>query len=404
MRVTKIETVRLSEHPRLVWVQVHTDEGITGTGESYDKAGVIARAVHDVHADILLGQDPTRIEYLWDRMFSVCNYHGYAGAEFRAASALDLALWDIVGKIAGQPLYRILGGATRDRLRLYNTCISWGSYRDRERFLSEPGPLAQELLAEGITGIKVWPFDAYSAPTLGQEISREGLKFGVGVVAAIREAVGDAMDIAVEMHACWNLPSAIRIARALEPYDVMWIEEPMIPDNVEAYKALRAATRVPICESERLFTRFGFRAMIESGALDVVMPDIVWTGGITEMRKIASHAATYLLPLAPHNAGGPITHLANVHVAATLPNFKILESVRAFYRGWFPDVVDAPPVVEAGHALLPEGPGLGANLLPDVRERPDAEIEASEAGHGLIFAATGDPWASSPGDPTQPET
>jgi len=116
------------------------------------------------------------------------------------------------------------------------------------------------------------------------------------------------------------------------------------------------------------------------------------------MRKIASHAATYLLPIAPHNAGGPFTHLANVHVAATLPNFKILESVRAFYRGWFPDVVDAPPVIEAGYALLPEGPGLGANLLPEVRERPDAEIEASDAGHGLIFASAGDPWASSPGD------
>lgn len=398
MRITKIETVRLSEHPRLVWVLIHTDVGIVGLGESYDKAGPIMRAVHDIYADILIGQDPTRIEYLWDRMFSVANFHGYAGAEFRAASAIDIALWDILGQLAGLPLYQLLGGATRDRLRLYNTCISWGNYRDRERFLDNPAALARELHAEGILAMKVWPFDEFSAPTLGQEISREGLKFGVGVIAAIRDALGDRMDIAVEMHACWNLPTAIRIARALEPYDVLWIEEPMIPDNIEAYTHLRAATRVPICESERLFTRFGFRQMIERGVTDVIMPDIVWTGGITEMRKIASHAATYLLPIAPHNAGGPVTHLANVHVAATLPNFKILESVRAFYRGWFPDIVDFPPVIENGHALLPDGTGLGAKLLPDVWERPDAEIVVSESGHGQIFASSGDPWASSPGD------
>src|SRR5579883_1888327 len=334
-KITTVETLRHPEHRLLLWVRIGCDAGLTGLGETFHAPDAVECIIHGVLAEILLGQDPTRIELLWHHMFKTLHYAGHAGAELRAISAVDIALWDLLGKLTDQPLYVLLGGACRDRIPTYNTCASFGPYRDYERFQDEPGALARELRDSGIRAMKIWPFDVLAVDSLGQRITPAQLERGVSRLAAIRQAVGDDMEVAIEGHCQWNLPSAIRIAQALEPYRPMWLEELMPPDNAEATRALRAATRTPLVTSERLMTRFGFRPVIEGLAADILMLDLDWAGGLTEARKIAALGTTYQLPIAPHNPGGPVSHLTTAHFCASVYPLFLMESVRAFYLTWF---------------------------------------------------------------------
>ena len=397
MKITKIETLRLGEHPRLLWVQIHTDDGLVGLGETFYVPGAVAAVIHDVAAPMLLGQDPLEIERHWHTLFHITNYYGYAGAEMRAISALDIALWDIAGQALGQPVYNLLGGRVRDRIRTYNTCASYGAIDDYTAFHEHADDLAQALLREGITAMKIWPFDQFAAVprlaapdtrlsqhvpqdyyTVGQHISPEQLQRGLEPVKQIRQAVGDRMEIAIELHARWNLPSAIRIARALEPYDLFWFEEALTPDPVDDLARLVQETRVPICVSERLFTRYAFRQVLERKAAHVVMPDIIWTGGISEGKKIATMAEAYHLPIAPHDCTGPVNVFACLHLCASSPNTLIMESVRAFYRGYYDEIVEPNLDVREGHIHFPTTPGLGTRLRPEVFQRPDALVQTSE--------------------------
>jgi L-alanine-DL-glutamate epimerase-like enolase superfamily enzyme len=401
-RIQRIDTIRLGEHPRTLWVQVFTDDGLVGLGETYYVPGAVASVIHDTAAPHLVGQNPFDLERAWTTLFQETNFYGYAGAEMRAISALDIALWDIVGQACGQPIYNLLGGRVRDRIRTYNTCASYGDLRDYEAFHERPDQLAESLLAEGITAMKIWPFDVFarrpsaqeaehqgrrqgtvgSARTLvgmadGQYISPEELDRGVESVRRIRRAVGSRMEIAIEMHAMWNFPSAVRIGRALEHYDPMWMEEAMTPDPVDDLARLAREVRIPLCISERLFTRYAFRRVLELGAAQIVMPDIIWTGGISEGKKIATMAEAYHLPIAPHDCTGPVNVFACLHLCAAAPNAQFMETVRAFYRGYYADIVDPNIEVRDGHVSFPEGPGLGTQLRPEVRQRADATIQSS---------------------------
>jgi L-alanine-DL-glutamate epimerase-like enolase superfamily enzyme len=393
MRITAVETLIAPDHPFAMWVRIHTDEDEIGLGESVARPQTMAKAVHSVLAPILLGQDPTRIEMLWQRMFTAINYHGAGGAEMRALSAVDIALWDLLGKITNLPVYALLGGACRDRIPIYNTCGDYGLIRDHERFLSDPAGLAQDLLNDGIRIMKIWPFDDLATPSNGQYISLETLERGVSAVRQIREAVGDRMEIAVEGHCLWNLPSAIRIAHVLEPYRPIWIEDMIWPDNIEAIRQLRAATTVPVITSERLVTRFAFRQVMEREAADIVMPDLAWTGGFTEGQKIAAMASVYQLPIAPHNCGGPVSNLVTAHFCAHIYNLYVMETVRAFYRGFFDELLTFNLVPEAGSFPLPPGPGLGTDLRPELLARSDLWREVSDQPPDRVPAhAIGDPW------------
>jgi L-alanine-DL-glutamate epimerase-like enolase superfamily enzyme len=395
MKITAIETLNAPEHPLSLWVRIHTDEGLVGLGESVAAPRAIAKVVHDRLAGILLGQDPTRIEQLWHWMFRAINYHGAGGSEMRALSAVDIALWDLLGKITHQPVYVLLGGASRDRIPIYNTCGAYGAIRDHELFLHDPARLARELLEAGIHIMKIWPFDQYAAPTEGQYIAPHDLAAGVDVVRQIREAVGDEMEIAIEGHSLWNLPSALRIARALEPYRPLWLEDMMWPDNIEAIRQLRQATSIPITTSERLFGRFAFRQVMERNAGDVVMPDLAWTGGFSEARKIAAMASVYQLPIAPHNCGGPVSHLVTAHFCAHIYNLYVMETVRAFYCGFFGDLLTVNLIPVDGTLPLPPGPGLGTELQPEVLARQDLLREVSDQLPEQVPAhATGDPWTT----------
>jgi len=415
MRITKVETVwfqalpeaRWREQnassrqalPNNVWVQIHTDDGLIGLGETYYLPRAVAAVIHDVLAPLLIGRDPMDIENHWNNMFSLVNFCGFAGSEMRAISAVDIALWDLVGQHVGQPIYNLLGGRSRDRIAVYNTCVGFGKYDDLEAWShGRAGELAQSLLGQGIKAMKVWPFDQFgptlsgpsklgepytvwgattAAGVLGHSISNEDLKRGVAIVQDIRSAVGDRMAVAIEGHARWDLPSSIRIARALEPYDIYWLEEIMPPDNVDAFVRLKSATTIPICQSERVFTRFNYRPWLEKGALDIVMPDFTWGGGITEGRKICSQADTYFLPVTSHDTIGPVALWAAAHLMLHIPNALIMETVRGYVEGWYDEVLaDRIPIAD-GHLSLPAKPGLGTRLRDGFMARPNARIEVT---------------------------
>lgn len=375
MRITAIETIHLARGITVhagpiqwLWVRLHTDTGLTGLGETYPHPEAEKAVVERSLAPVLLGRDPLQIDRLWADMFQAISYSGWGGAEMRAISAVDLALWDLAGKVAGQPVYQLLGGASRESIRVYNTCY------DHVDFLREPVRLARELAQSGIRAMKIWPFDPIAAETRGQYITADQMRQGIEPLRLIREEFGDSMDVAMEFHGYWNLPCAIRIAQALEPYSPLWLEEMLPQDNLAAYRELAQATRLPLCLSERLMTRWGFRELLENRAARIIMPDICWCGGISEARKIAVLAETQYLPVAPHNCGGPVLHMASAHLAANVTNLYILETVRRHYLEEYVGIVTNRLPVVGGVIPLPPGPGLGVELHPDVLERTDLTI------------------------------
>jgi galactonate dehydratase len=375
MRITSIETIHLGKGITVhtgpiqwLWVRVHTDEGLVGLGETYPSPESEKAVVRRL-APLLLGRNPLEIDRLWADMFLTVASSGWAGAEIRAISALDIALWDLAGKALGAPLFQLLGGASRPSIRIYNTCY------DRVDFLTEPVRLARELMDSGIPAMKIWPFDSIARENGGNYITADQLRQGLEPLRQIREEFGDAMDVAMEFHGFWNLPCAIRIAKALEPYQPMWLEEMLPQDNVESYRTLSASTELPLCLSERLMTRWGFRELLQSDTARVIMPDICWCGGISEARKIAAMAETFYLPVAPHNCGGPILHFASAHLAANLTNLYILETVRRNYLEEYRGIVTADLTPQNGELPLPPGPGLGVELDPAVFRRPDVTVE-----------------------------
>lgn len=375
MRITSIETIHLARgiivHAgpiQWLWVRIHTDEGLVGLGETYPSPESEKAVVRRL-ASVLLGRNPLELDRLWADMFRSVSYSGWAGAEIRAISALDIALWDLAGKVLGAPIYQLLGGPSRTSIRIYDTCY------DHVDFLTEPVRLAQELMDSKICAMKIWPFDAVARETGGNYITSDQMQRGLAPIRQIKEAFGDAMNVAMEFHGFWSLPCAIQIAKELEPYKPMWLEEILPQDNIGAYRELASATSLPLCLSERLMTRWGFRELLENRAARIIMPDISWCGGISEAKRISTMAETYYLPVAPHNCGGPILHFASAHLAANLTNLHILETVRRHYLDDYRGIVTTDLIPRAGELPLPPGPGLGVELDPAVFKRPDVSVE-----------------------------
>ena len=243
-------------------------------------------------------------------------------------------------------------------------------FDDLNDFLTRADDLAESLLAEGITAMKIWPFDSAAEKTRGHYISAEDLKTALQPFEKIRKRVGDRIDIMVEFHSLWQLLPAITIARALAPFQTFWHEDPIKMDSLGSLKRYADASPAPVCASETLGSRWAFRDLLETGAAGVVMLDIAWCGGLSEARKIAAMAEAWHLPVAPHDCTGPIVFAASTHLALNATNALVQESVRAFYKGWYPQVVSGVPVVEngfvtvAGHARarLPVAGRLGEAL------------------------------------------
>ncbi len=384
MRISKIETIRVNERPNLLWLHVHTDEGITGLGETFFGAGAVEAYIHETLAPLVIGEDPLRIEYLARKVEGYLGWRS-TGAEARGNSAFDIALWDLWGKSTGQPVAQLLGGFTRDSIRTYNTCAgndyikknegqttkNYGlgaddRYDDLNGFLNRADDLAQSLLEEGITAMKIWPFDAAAEANEGSHISAEELKLALSPFEKIRRAVGDQMDIMVEFHSMWQLTPAIRIARALQPYQTYWHEDPIRMDNFAALSRYAQESPAPVCASETLNGIGAFRDLLAAQAAGVVMLDLSWCGGLTAARKIAAMAEAEKLPVAPHDCSGPVVLAASTHLSLSAPNALIQESVRAFYKGWYAEIVTGLPEVKNGQISVSRSPGLGMELIPDL--------------------------------------
>jgi L-alanine-DL-glutamate epimerase-like enolase superfamily enzyme len=398
VKVTALETLRLDDYPALVWLRVHTDEGVTGLGETCLGVQAVEAQLHEAVAPKLLGADPLQIDRVSRLLADDIVGIGGTGVATRANSAVDLALWDVLGQVCGQPVYQLLGGASRDRVPVYNTCAgaSYGSTSanvDRAGNLAGPGrdgpmddlaastqapaELAQSLLDEGITGMKIWPLDEFAVAGGGRDISTADLRRGLAPLAKIRDAVGDSMRIMLELHALWEPTAAAKIARAAEEYDPYWIEDPTKADDFAALARLAERTPVPLMLGETLGTRIDFRRLFESGAAGAVMFDPGWVGGISEARKIGAMAEAYRLTVSPHDCTGPVVLAAGVHLSANLTNGLFQEVVRAFYRGWYPEVVDGLPALADGAIAPSAAPGLGVSLRPGLESRPDAHVRVT---------------------------
>jgi galactonate dehydratase len=391
VRITRLETVRPARQPNVLLVQLHTDDGLTGLGESFLGAGAVEAYLHETVATALAGLDDPSPEAAARLLAPYAGYQG-AGVETRGNGAVDLALWDLLGKRAGLPVVELLGGKLRERIGIYNTCAgsgyissssrqesaNWGRsedrpYEDLEAFLTDPGRLAGELIADGIHAMKIWPFDQAAERTGGTDISRDDLARGVALVEQIREAVGDDMEIMIELHGLWNRRGANAICDALVPYRPYWVEDPLRVDAVDALGRLAADVDVPLAGGETCVGRRGFLPLLQGGALDVAIVDVQWTGGITEARKVASLADAYGVPIAPHDCTGPVSFAACVHLILSQPNGLIQETVRAFIRTWYAELVTGLPVIEDGTISLTAAPGLGVELAEALATGADVE-------------------------------
>jgi L-alanine-DL-glutamate epimerase-like enolase superfamily enzyme len=400
MRVTAIETIHVGAYPNITFVEVHTDEGLIGLGETLRTPKTVAAQIHETVAPYLLGKDPLTIDAHSSVLLN--PYLGFAStsAEIRAASAVDIALWDLSGKALGRPVYELLGGLTREKIRVYNTCAGYaynqaggtrrvvtadrcderaaGPYDDQVAFTRQPAELAQSLLDMGITAMKIWPFDPFAIASDGRDISAQDLKTGLEPFRKIRAAVGNGIDIMCEFHSLWNLPTAVRIAETLAEYNVYWSEDPIKMVDLDALADYRRRVRIPVCASETLATRHTFRDLLAKQAVDYVMFDLGWCGGLSEAKQIAAMAEASLRPIAPHDCTGPVVLIASLHLALNAPNALFQEVVRAYYTGWYKELVTDLPRIENGEAYAMSGPGLGTALLPDLKRRPDVVVERSE--------------------------
>ena len=396
MQINELATLRLDEFPNLFWLLVRTDEGVTGLGETCIGAQAVEAWIHETAAPLVLGADPRQRERLNQLLQGYVGWRG-SGVEIRGLSAFDIALWDIAGKATNQPVHDLLGGRTRAAIRTYNTCAgyryiraasgqnsaNWGTdtttgpYEDLDAFLHRPAELAHSLLEQGITAMKIWPLDRYAEDSGGLDISPADLERGLEPFAQIRAAVGTRMDIMLECHGLWGLPAARKVATALAQYQPYWIEDPLRADSVAKLAEFRRHTNIPVCASETLAGVWGFRDLLDAGATDYVMFDIAWMGGLTQALKVAALAQAHALPIAPHDCTGPVTYTASTHLSVSAPNAVLQESVRAFYDGWYPEVVTALPQVTAGMVSPPAGAGLGLELQPDIHKRPDATYRIS---------------------------
>ena len=350
MKITDVKTAEARYH----YVRVYTDEGLYGTGEiSHVDAGW--RGTVETMKGLLIGKDPLDVDALFEhvrrkRLF----FGGTGGLVISVLSGIEIALWDLAGKALNVPVYRLLGGKFRDRVRLYVDSAR-SDYKQR----------AAEVREKGFDAIKFDLDDANNPHKLDQwnwSVTPDELGLIVDQAAQIREAVGPHMDLAIDLHGQYDGYAGMKIAQGLEPFNLLWLEEPVPPGNVDAMRRIKESTRTPICAGENRYLRYEFRELFEKQAVDIIMPDISKCGGLSECRKIANMAEIYYIPFAPHNCSGPLSTLADSQVCVTVPNFLVLEWHFFGDPTWDDTLLTDEPLIQDGHVLLPDKPGLGAEL------------------------------------------
>lgn len=393
-KITAIETsIPADIMPNLILIRIHTEDGLVGCGETYYTPHAIDALIHDWMADRLLGAESTDIEAHWRFLYERCSAFGAPGAEMRALSAIDVALWDLMGQVCDQPVWKLLGGAVQKQVRIYNTCggpgygtiktsstepvkhPGWPGYgdegssgplQDNWASIHAAGDLAEELIGEGIAGMKVWPFDRFAHRDGGLYLSERDIEAGMKPLREIRERVGNQIEIMIEGHAFFHLPAALRMAKALAEIRPLWLEDVLRVDNIETLADFRQQSQMPIAASEMLLGRSAYLSLLQAKAVDYVMVDPTWVGGISETRRIIDLAQAYNIPATMHDCTGPLTMLAGLHCSAASSNVVFQETVRAHIRTFYSRLIDRQPIIENGRLQLPTDPGLGTSLLPSL--------------------------------------
>jgi galactonate dehydratase len=363
MKITSVEPLVLGTSWRnIIFLRMTTDEGLVGFGESTlqnREEGLLGYLEGAVRRHVL-GSDPFNIEDLWRRMYRNEFWRGGVIAT-TVMSGIEVACWDIIGKALGQPVWRLLGGQCHEKIKAYAN--AWYTV---ERKPEEFAKRVKVVLEKGYKALKVDPFGAGDL-----ELSRVEMTRSVGLVAAIREAVGADVEIFVEMHGRFSASTAIEIARQLEPFQPGWIEEPCPPEDIPSLRKVADHVRIPVATGERYFTHHGFREVIESGAPDILQADVIHAGGLLDMKKIAAMADTHSMVMAPHNSNGPVSTAASVHFDFCTPNIKVQECFDDFSETWVLEAVPGAPRPKDGYFDLPQGPGLGISLNEDlIKEHP----------------------------------
>jgi galactonate dehydratase len=366
VKISAVKTY-LVEGIRYNWtlVRVETDSGLHGWGEATNWPGspLVEAACQHV-GQFVTGHDARRIDFLWTKIYRDMHWLGQAGPLLSAISAIDIALWDIKGKALGVPVYELLGGAYRRRIQLYANYWFIDGGHNAEDYARQ----ARDVVAQGFTALKFDPF-AHVHYWYGEDLSDNNSltesqkQLALDLVAAVAEAVGPEVAIAIETHAFLNGPTAVEMAQRLAKlgFNCMWYEEPALPEYPDAIADIRRQIPLPVCVGERLHSRYMAQAILQRGAADYLMPDITRCGGISELRKIANLAEVYNVPVAPHNPNGPISTIASAHTMATVPNFFRQEFMLKDVP-WRDACLSHPLPVEGGFFMLPDRPGLGFDI------------------------------------------
>ncbi len=378
MKITGIKTHIFSSRHRNAkrnWLilRLTTDEGVEGIGEasmlSYDPT--VANLLEQWGEEYLVGKNPLRHEVHWTRMYQ--DNLGRGGRLFSTAlSGIDIALWDLRGKILGVPVYELLGGPYTGRIRVYAN--GWYTNPGTPEQNAEE---AKRVVAMGYTAMKFDPFGHENYLT----ISPQEAQLAEDRVAAVREAVGPNVEILVEVHAKFNVYTAIHLGQRLEKYRPFWFEEPVSQENASEMKQVRDNVNIPIATGERLYTKFPFFELVKNEAIDILQPDICNAGGITELKKIAAIAESQHIMMAPHNTNSAVGAVASFHLDASMTNFLIQEYHAEFYEPHYFQVFDGLPRQKDGYVELPKGPGLGLTFNEDVAAaHPHIPLGHSERG------------------------
>ncbi len=369
MRITDLRVFPTQGgHANWTFVKIYTDSGLTGVGEaSLERFNDVVIKALESFKDFLVGKDPFQIEYIWNALYKSTFWHGQL-IILTALSAVEQALWDIKGKALGVPIYELLGGKLRDKVRAYAN--AWAFQHVVTELTAEDTPEsiaqnAQKMVAKGFTAMKWDPFRSG-----GQVIPRSEEEFAIACVRTVREAVGPSVDLLIECHGRFNMLSAIRMAQKLEPFDPFFYEEPVPPDNIDAMAEVQRAINLPIATGERLYTRWDFRPLFEKQAARIIQPDICHTGGILELKKIAAMAETYYVTVQPHNSNGPISTVASLQLDACIPNF-IFQEFFFPYLELYNNMLTEPIKYQDGYLEIPTGPGLGTDIREEfILKRP----------------------------------
>jgi galactonate dehydratase len=359
LKITDVRTAEVMVHGLQTHVRIYTDQGLIGQGESTDAAVGSAALVRSFRR-WLIGKDPMNVDALWESIRTAGIFAGAQGGQYiTALTGVETALWDLTGKALGLPVYQLLGGKFRDRVRMY--CDS-----DME------DPLGKEaerklpwIQSQGFTAMKIdideardpARFDAVNWTASNGEIDRM-----VSWVRHVRETIPKQMDLAVDMHGRYDANTGKRVASAVEPYRLLWLEEPVPPEDIDAMADIRHSTKTPICCGENLYMRWGFRELLDKQAADIIMPDIQKVGGLSEARKVANLAQTYYVPFAPHCVVSPIGTMASAHVCASIPNFLVCEWHWINHLDLWKDFVKEGEIISSGYITVPNRPGIGVEM------------------------------------------